>query len=277
VTDGPRTRRAAEAWRRSLAEWGIPDHILRAAPESPYRFDVNLFATRADAAADRVTFSNERALEAVPEGGSVLDVGCGAGAASLPLAVRARELIGVDASADMLVAFRERARALGVRSGAVEGRWPDVGGEAPVADVVVCHHVFYNAPDLRAFVLALTDHSRGRVVVELTATHPLSPMNDLWRRFHGVIRPERPTTDEAVAVLEEAGLDLTRHDWTAPRPGGYADKQDLVAMIRRGLCLGPERDAEIEAAVAERIIERDGLFGLPDRPVSTLWWAGSAS
>ncbi|HCO03571.1 MAG TPA: SAM-dependent methyltransferase, partial [Actinobacteria bacterium] len=42
------------------------------------------------------------------------DVGCGAGAASLPLAGRAGRLVGVDSSGPMLVAFLDRASAAGV-------------------------------------------------------------------------------------------------------------------------------------------------------------------
>jgi hypothetical protein len=102
-------------------------------------------------------------------------------------------------------------------------------------------------------------------------------MNELWRRFHGLTRPDRPTTEDAVAVLREAGIRPRRRDWTAPRPGGFPTRAELVAFIRRALCLGPERDPEVEEAVAHRIVERDGGFGLPDRPVSTLWWDGSAA
>jgi SAM-dependent methyltransferase len=268
---------AADRWSRDLAEWAIPEPILRSAPESPYHFDVRLFASRADASVGSLTPSSERALEALPQGGSVLDIGSGAGAASLPLSARAAELTAVDSSPDMLAAFLERTSSLGVRARTIEGRWPDVAASAPPADVVVCHHVVYNAPDLPSFASRLTDHARHRVVVEMTKTHPLSPMNDLWWRFHGVRRPDDPTTDDAVAVLREAGLAVSRHDWRAPRPGGFSDRRDLIAQIRRGLCLGPDRDAEIEAALGERVVERDGLFALPDRPVSTLWWPGSAS
>src|SRR5205823_7778847 len=185
---------AATAWREALASWAIPQPILDAAPEPPWVFPVELFASRADAstATPDVTPSNRRALEALTEGGSVLDVGCGAGAASLPLARRARLLIGVDASADMLAAFAERADAAGVAWEMIEGVWPDAAATAPEADVVVCHHVAYNAPYLDAFARALTEHARRRVVMELTATHPLSTMNELSVRFHGLARPGRP-------------------------------------------------------------------------------------
>src|SRR2546430_2930411 len=80
---------AERRWREDLAAWAIPQHILDAAPESPWHFPVELFARRADAAQSRMTASTLRALEALPMDGSVLDVGCGAGAASLPLAAKA--------------------------------------------------------------------------------------------------------------------------------------------------------------------------------------------
>ena len=266
---------AGDRWRAALAAWAIPDAILAAAPESPWVFPVELFASRADAAPVQITPSNDRALEALPEGGSVLDVGCGAGAASLPLAGRAGTLIGVDSSQEMLDAFRERAERAGVASESVLGRWPDVADRVPAADVVVCNHVAYNAPDLHTFAARLTDHARERVVFELTPEHPTANLNPLWMRFHGLQRPDRPTADDAVDVLREAGFDPEREDWTAPATGGFARKADLVAWIRRRLCLPAERDPEVEQALAGHVEERGGLFGFDTRRLVTLWWPGS--
>jgi hypothetical protein len=143
--------------------------------------------------------------------------------------------------------------------------------------LVVCHHVLYNVPDLGEFVRRLTDHARRRVVVELTALHPLSNLNDLWLTFHGLHRPDEPTADDAVAVIQEAGLQPARQDWIAPGAGGFARREDLVGFVRRRLCLGADRDQAIDAAIESRIEERDGLFGFGDRPVVTLWWPGSAA
>ena len=267
---------AVERWRETLASWAIPEEILARAPESPWTFPVELFASRAEMAPRTLTPSNRQALEALPNQGSVLDVGCGAGAASLPLASTARELIGVDTSSEMLEAFRKKAHAAGVALTSIEGSWPDVADLTPAADVVVCHHVFYNVPDLDEFALHLTDHAGRRVVAELTERHPLSNLNELWVRFHRIRRPERPTAHDAVAVLQEAGLSPDREDWIAPGGGGFARREDLVAFVRRRLCLGPERDGEIEEAIEDVVVERNGLFGFGDRPVVTLWWPGSA-
>src|SRR5207302_224166 len=77
----------------------------------------------------------------------------------------------------------------------IEGAWPDVADRAPGGDVVVCHHVVYNVPDLVSFAQRLTDHAWRWVVVELTAQHPMSVLNDLWQHFHGLTRPTTPTAD----------------------------------------------------------------------------------
>ncbi|CAN5264080.1 hypothetical protein BH20ACT24_BH20ACT24_06410 [soil metagenome] len=263
---------AALAWRRALEAWAIPEAILDKAPESPWGFPVELFARRAEHAATRSTPSNARALEALPVSGSVLDVGCGAGAASMPLTGRAKALVGVDPSPAMLEAFLRQAGAAGVDVEIVEGTWPDASARTPSADVVVCHHVVYNVAPLPTFVRALTEHGRQRVILELTAEHPLSADNDLWLRFHGLRRPTGPTADDAVAVLREAGVHPEREDWVSESVAGFSRREDLVAWIRRRLCLPPERDPEVDEALSGRIVEREGGFGFPPRDVVTLWW-----
>jgi SAM-dependent methyltransferase len=269
---------AATRWREDLASWAIPDEILARAPESPWHFPVKLFASRADAVQGTApTPSSVRALEALPEAGSVLDVGCGAGTASLALASHASAVIGVDTSTEMLDAFMERATAAGLEAAAIQGSWPDAASRTPPADVVVCHHVFYNAADLGTFSARLTDHARRRVVVEMTVEHPLSNLNPLWLRFHGLVRPSRPTADDAVEVLREAGLSPERQDWDALRPGGFDTRAELVAMVRRLLCLSADRDPEIDEALGDRPIDRDGRWAFPDRPVATIWWPGTAA
>ncbi len=270
---------AAERWTRDLKAWALPRHILDAVPVSPWGYSPDLFIARADAAPRTPTPSILAAREALPQGGDVLDVGCGAGAASLPLAPMAGRLIGVDLSAQLLAAFRERAVARGALVDTVEGSWPDVAARTPAADIVVCQHVAYNVPDLAPFLRRLTDHARRRVIVELTTEHPMAALNSLWLRFHGLARPARPTADDAVLVLRELGLSPRRADWVAPAFGWgrpFARREDLVTSVRRRLCLPSERDPEIAEALAALLVECDGVVSLPPRPAVTLWWDATA-
>jgi hypothetical protein len=207
----------------------------------------------------------------------VLDVGAGGGATSLPLAARAGLITGVDSQEDMLAGFLGAVGNAGTKGEAVTGTWPSIEAEAPVADVVVCGHVAYNVADLVPFVRALHAHARRRVVIELTAGHPLSWMNDLWQRFHGVRRPERPSADDAVALLQEIGITPNREERTETDEvagGGFGRREDAIALVRRRLCLGAERDEDVAVALGERLRERGGLWtaGPPQQTVVTLWW-----
>ncbi|HEX2192637.1 MAG TPA: class I SAM-dependent methyltransferase [Acidimicrobiales bacterium] len=259
---------AADRWAAELAAWAIPDEIVAAAPESPWGFPPALFrAPEVDVGAD--TPSRRRAREALPQDGAVLDVGAGGGAASLPLCPPASRLVAVDESAGMLAGLAVRADDLGVEHEEVEGRWPDVADAVGPADVVVCHHVFYNVPDLAAFALALTDHARRRVVTELTATHPLTAQRGLWRHFHGIDRPEGPTAEDAVAVLEELGLRVVAERFDVP-PRPRPDRAEWVAFVRRRLCLTADRDAELDA-----LLPADDALLRPRQAVA-VWWEGSA-
>ncbi|HEX2041645.1 MAG TPA: class I SAM-dependent methyltransferase [Acidimicrobiales bacterium] len=255
---------AAARWADELAAWAIPDEILAAAPESPWGFPPALFQP-ADPEAVPDTPSRRRAVEALGEGGSVLDVGSGAGAASLALVPPANAIVAVDESPDMLAALAAAAAQRGVPHEGHAGRWPDVASSVPRADVVVCHHVFYNVPDLADFALALDDHARRRVVVELTAAHPLTPHAPLWRHFHGIERPDGPTAELAVAVLQEAGLAVTAEPFASP-PRPHRDRAEWVAFVRRRLCLPPERDAELDV-----LLPSDPARMRP-RQVVTVWW-----
>jgi SAM-dependent methyltransferase len=274
-----RERGALERWREQLEGWAIPEPILAAAPESPWGYPVGLFRSRARrAGSGPPTPSNLEAARHLPPGGTVLDVGAGAGAASLPLAGVAGRLVAVDESAEMVASFLAAAEAAGVPAEGVEGSWPEVAGRVGPADVVVCHHVLYNVADLAPFAAALTGHARRRVVAELTDRHPLVNLAPLWRRFHDLERPDGPGAGEAVAALAEAGLEVDRQDWENQERFGFDDFDELVAFTRRRLCLPDSRDPEVAQALLDQGTHQAGgvwVSGQP-RKVTTLSWPGSA-
>ena len=267
---------AAERWRRELAAWAIPDEILAAAEESPWVLPHGLFAHRARVAADAPQGpSYERALEALEPPGSVLDVGPGGGAASLPLAERTTHLSGVDSDEQMLQQFAALAAQRGLPCDAFLGRWPDIADQVPAADVVVCDHVLYNVPDLAEFATQLTAHARRRVVVELTVSHPLVRLNALWRHFHNLERPEGPTAEEALAVLREAGIHARAERWHRADATTYVSFDELLDMTRQRLCLPKSRAGELESVLrAMGADERHPELGSPGRDLVTAWWPG---
>ncbi|MFN0091854.1 MAG: methyltransferase domain-containing protein, partial [Acidimicrobiales bacterium] len=206
-----------------------------------------------------------RALEALPAGGSVLDVGCGGGAAAFALTPPASLVIGVDERAAMLELFAQDARRRGVEHRTVLGSWPAAAPDAPRADVAVCHNVAYNVAELAPFVIALDAHARRRVVLELTLTHPWAPLGPLFERFWGLSRPAGPTAELALAVVHEAGFPAARLERSPATPRRRVrDRATVVAFTRRRLCLGAERDPEVDAALGEQ--------ALPELERAAIWW-----
>ncbi len=258
---------AAQHWAHELARWAIPDEVLAAAPVPPWGFPPEMF--RAPAVPEDSP-SRDRALEALPCGGSVIDVGSGGGAAGLALVPPAGELIAVDQTPSMLAMVVEAAKELESKGNTVkvitvEGKWPDVAARVPQADVVVCHHVFYNVSDLPTFVTELSYHARSRVVVELTARHPMAALNDLWLHFHSSQRPIGPGVDTAVEVLGDMGIDAHVERFSRPPRWQARDRALQVAFARQRLCLGPDSDDEID-----RLLDPEA--DLLSTRAACVWW-----
>lgn len=253
-----------DRWRDDLASWAIPDEILAQAEEKPWVHPVAMF-TVDDEIPD--SHSHRVAREAVPSGGSVLDVGSGGGRASMALVPPAGTLMAVDHQQGMLDAFAEAATRRGVHHREFLGDWQDIADEVPEADVVVCHHVAYNVGEIGPFLQALDVHAQRRVVLELPTRHPMSNMNSLWKRFWDLDRPTRPTADQLGDIARALGFDAHVDIWQDETWGRRVEmpQEDRVRFARIRLCLTEDRDADVAAALIE---ESDQA----PREVATVWW-----
>ncbi len=261
---GSAARSPAQRWQDDLNDWAIPQHILDQAPANPWVHPPAMFKVEPGKEFE-LTPSTRVALEALGVGGSVLDVGCGGGASSMPLTSLATSFAGVDEQAAMLTNFSEAAQRAGKPVTTYEGKWPAVADEVASADVVVCHHVVYNVGDIAPFVRALTNHARRRVVVELPATHPTAPFNPLWKHFWDLDRPEHPTAHDFIDVLRELGIAANFESFERPPRKPNLDSTDYISFVRQRLCLPESRDPEIVEAVA-------AMGPLTANEVCTVWW-----
>ncbi len=252
-------------WADSLAKWAIPQEILDKATTTPWIHPPELFALPE---VIEPTISHSRAQEALPVGGSVLDVGCGGGIATFAL-TDASHVIGVDHQSEMLEMFAANAKNRGLRCQTFEGFWPQVASEAPIADVVVCHHVVYNVAEIGPFLKALDSHARKRVVIEMPTHHPLSNLSPAWMHFWKLDRPTTPDAQDLLDVLKEIGIAAHVDYWV----GKMRDRSDLdrdSEFMRVRLCLPPERLGEVREYLMQNPLPRQ-------REIATIWWDVNAS
>lgn len=250
---------AVAKWAQALSEWAIPKEIVDAASENPWIHPPVLFQVP-----ERIenTFSHACAAEALPIGGSVLDVGCGGGMAAFALSPA--HVIGVDHQGEMLEMFSANASSRGISAEVFAGFWPAVAGQVPKADVVVSHHVAYNVSDIVPFLQALNNHAKNRVVIEIPTHHPLTNMSNAWEYFWNLVRPTSPSAMDLVAVLKEIGIRAHWHIWAGPmRESADIDQESEFLRIR--LCLPPERLGEVKDFLREHPILRQ-------RELATIWW-----
>jgi SAM-dependent methyltransferase len=246
----------------------VPDEIRARASEREWALEPERFRWRPEEDARQpIRPSRRLALEALPAGGSVLDVGVGGGASSLGLVPKVGLIVGVDRLAEMLELFEASARASGVDAKGVLGEWPDVADQVGPVDVAISHHAMYTVAEIEAFVLAMTAKARNRVVLELSAFSPLSALNPFWKALRGIDRPEFAAADEAYAVLVQMDLNVEREDIDLP-PRAPEVTPELVAFTRRRVYAGADRDAEIEQLLRAREPQ--------EQRVTALWWPGEA-
>ena len=90
-------------------------------------------------------------------------------------------------------------------------------------------------------------------------------MAPYWRALHGIEQPDRPTIDDAVAVLTELGLQPSEQRWTRAVQMIGENEPDAIDRIARRLCLPSDRHAELAELLAR-------VPPLGERRVVTLWW-----
>ena len=177
-----------------------------------------------------------------PRGGTCVEVGCGFGRMTAPLAERFDRVVAVDVSPRMLDLAREAVSAANVEFVLVSGSTldPVAGG---VADVLVCYLVLQHLPRRGLISAYLEEFARllapgGRAFVQLPVLGD-GPRAHAWRLVRGLAVPvlavargeiaRRPayrgyrlTESELARALGAAGLRVAERDESSTSPYRYA-------------------------------------------------------
>lgn len=269
---------ATQAWRRELEAWAIPPELMAAVDASPYEWPVELFRRRAEAdrsdPVEPVTRTLVRRL--LGAGGSLLDVGAGAGRACLPLAAEGTRVVAVEKDPGMAAELRRAAAEAGIAIEVVEALWPEAVAAVPMVDVALSAHVVYDVPDLAPFLSALVARARRAVVIELTERHPWAGLGPYYLALHGLERPAGPTAANLAEVVEElTGAVPHLERWERSGQVWFDGWEELLALMGRRLAVPDARIPELRALLEPDVVESGGRLSVGGGPrrLVTVWWA----
>ena len=216
-------------------------------------------------------------LELTPEGGSVLDVGGGAGRFAIALAARrGAAMTVVDSSPSMLeqleasVAEMEGANVTGVNA-----EWESAKVEA--ADLVLCSHVVYGVADIRPFLQKLHDHARQRVVMVSFVDSPQAGVAPLWEPVYGEERINLPALPELMNVLWEMGIYPSARMLAPTGPQVFESVEAAIEEVSGRLFIGSDtgrlrRLSECIEGYLEAVDEGYRIRGARAVRQGVVWW-----
>jgi SAM-dependent methyltransferase len=270
---------ATDRWGDQLRAWALPEELLATAEQSPYGHPPQLWKRRTAQFVEggESTPTMEAVVRLAGEGGSVLDVGAGAGRYSVWLAARGHRVTAVERSPGMIAALADACRGLDVAI--VDGSWPAVASMVNEHKVVLCAHVVYDVQDIAPFVASLSERATSAVVIEMTPVHPWSNLAPLYRALHDLDRPTGPTHDDLVEVLREVpGVEPEVETWSRPSDLWYESWDELLDFYGRRLVLPKARWSELRVLLEPDVVETDDRLtvGTRDRDLVTVSFRPSA-
>ena len=202
----------------------------------------------------------------------VIDVGGGAGRVGLPLALRCREVVNVDPSPAMKVAFEECAKEASITNVRfVPSDW--LNAEGIEGDVVLSVYMIEIVRDMVPFIQKLEACARRRVIITTGGPTPQlrgetsRAMAEIFRQLFGEERERRPTVIDLFPVLWEMGIlpdvriqrvssfDFLFSSGYRP-PQTRKSREEAIDGVATGLSwISPESRERARALVEERFDE----------------------
>jgi SAM-dependent methyltransferase len=192
----------------------------------------------------------------------LIDVGGGAGRVALPLALRCREVITVDASPGMGAEFTAAAAEAGIANAHfVHASWLEAEGFQ--GDVVLTANVTYFVRDIVRFIEKLVAAARRRVMITVWSVANPHQSAPLFHLVYGEEPVAVPGYRELLPVLWDLGIlpDVRVLPGVPPIPGGPMGAQmpqtpeAAVQLALQGQWLGPHDEARARGLIEARFSE----------------------
>jgi len=208
---------------------------------------------------------------------SVLDVGAGAGAFSLPAAARFQRVTALDLSSGALEVLAERARLAGLANiKTVHLAWEEavIGRDVPLHDVVAASRSF-TMEDARGALAKMDRAARRRVYLTWRACP--RPLDRQVSELLGRPYQEYPSYIYLYNILYQIGIQANVGFLSHVLQVRYPDLETALTHWRLKMGGLSPREEETLAASLPRILKPDHQGGWSAEPIpmrwALLWWS----
>jgi len=238
--------------------------------EDPALYDL-LFPSAGDASAVQDTVRRERLLaserfyleESRRCGGRVLEIACGSGRLTIPIAKNGIDILGVDLSASMLEAARAKAQAAGVQVQFIQADMRQVNVSGPFAAVLIPGNSLlhlHSIDDLKQCLACVRDllGAGGRLVFDISKWELQQLVRDPTQRYPvlALADPQRgEMTIEETASYDSAAQ--VRHIVWHLSARGAPDFKVIEYRLR---VIFPQELPLLLESAGFRLVERYGEF-----------------
>ncbi len=203
------------------------------------------------------------------ERSTVLDIGAGTGAFTIPIAQKAGEVTAIEPSAEMSKQLRSKAEGL-TNIHIIDKRWQDVNiGEIGRHDLVLAAHSLYGIVDIGAELKKMLSTAKTQLCI-ITRVGQVNFYADIWQRFKEEEYHPLPSFIYLYNVLYELGIPANVEVIRAPRDQVYSDIEQAAKHWMDRLDLLPEKEDELRVYLLNRLEEKDGVLYRKEEGISAI-------
>ena len=189
---------------------------------------------------------------------TVVDVGCGAGRLTVPLAGICQSVIGLDPSPAMLTDLAHQVRDRSISNIRIDESTWEAWPKEP-ADVVLMSHLLYSVHPIEEFLQKAHRVAGRRIVVMLSTLQPVAYVHPLWEAVHGEPCIESPGANEFRELLESWGIAANVEAMEPLAPRSFRDAAAALnrAAARLQVEKGTPEFEKLRIGVDEALVEAD--------------------
>jgi len=207
---------------------------------------------------------------------SLLDIGCGTGKITVPLAQAAKKVTALDRSAGMLERLQEAARSAGVKNiTCVNKKWEDaeINKDVEPHDIVMASYSLVMR-DIKGALLKMNEAAKRGVFLAWWAGKHTMGFEKFWERIGRTEYRAPADYIYLINILHDEGINANVRTFDHTAEHTYNSFDDAVRQWQGNYGLTAEKDIDaLKKYLKEISFSRDGLL-VSHHPIHTafVWW-----